>query len=124
MTDWRRYCVGARGIQVDRDAAMVALGRGRKHRVDVAASQDVIELSAVVARRGVVEVQENPTLAAWKRNRSVSLVGFRLDDRGRLVGESWVPAAGLTDGEFVVYLRGLAAACDLFEFQLTGKDKE
>jgi hypothetical protein len=103
---------------------MVRLGRGRQHRVDVESKSDAVELRAVVARRAVVDEQKNPALAAWNRNRACSLVGFRLDERGRLVGESWVPGAGLTADEFLVYVRGIAAACDLFEFQLTGKDRE
>ena len=123
MIDWRKLCVGARDVQIEGDAVVVTLGRERQHRVDVESKSDAVELRAVVARRAVVE-QENPVLAAWHRNRAVSLVGFRLDERGRLVGESWVPNAGLTADEFLVYVRGIAAACDLFEFQLTGKDRE
>ena len=124
MIDWRKLCAGAQDVQIDGDAVVVTLGRGRQHRVDVESKSDAVELRAVVARRAVVAEQENPVLAAWNRNRAVSLVGFRLDDRGRLVGESWVPGAGLTADEFLVYVRGIAAACDLFEFQLTGKDRE
>lgn len=123
MIDWRKLCLGARDVQIEGDAVVVTLGRERQHRVDVESKSDAVELRAVVARRAVVE-QENPVLAAWHRNRAVSLVGFRLDERGRLVGESWVPGAGLTADEFLVYVRGIAAACDLFEFQLTGKDRE
>jgi hypothetical protein len=124
MIDWRKLCTGAQDVQIDGDAVVVTLGRGRQHRVDVASKSEAVELRAIVARRAIVDEQDNPALAAWYRNRAGSLVGFRLDDRGRLVGESWVPGAGLTADEFLVYLRGIAAACDLFEFQLTGKDGE
>jgi hypothetical protein len=85
---------------------------------------DAIELSSLVARPSVLAEIDSPSLAAWRRNRAASLVGFRVDERGRLVGESWVPTEGLTRDEFLLYVRGLAAACDLFEFQLTGKDRE
>lgn len=124
MVDWRKLCAGARDVEIDGNAVVVTLGRERQHRVDVKSKDDVIELSAVVARRSVVDEQENAALAAWYRNRAASVVGFRLDERGRLMGESWVPAAGLTADEFLVYVRSIAAACDLFEFQLTGKDRE
>jgi hypothetical protein len=124
MIDWRKLCAGARDVQIDGAAVVVTLGHGRKHRVDVESKSDAVELHAVVARRAVVDELETPALAAWHRNRAVSLVGFRLDERGRLVGESWVPGAGLTAPEFMVYLRGIATACDLFEFHLTGKDRE
>ena len=124
MIDWGRLCAGAKDVQIDGDAIEITLGRGRQHRVDVEIKSDAIELRAVVARRAVVAEQENPALAAWNRNCGSSLVGFRIDERGRLVGESWVPGAGLTGDEFLVYVREIAMACDLFEFQLTGKDRE
>ena len=59
----------------------------------------------------------------WQRNRRLMLVGMRFDKQGRLVGESWVPKAGLVGDEFLVYLRTLARECDRFEFQLTGEDR-
>lgn len=124
MIDWRKLCAGARDVQIAGDAVVVTLARDRQHRVEVESKTDAVELRAVVARRQEVDKHENPALAAWNRNRAGSLVGFRLDERGRLVGESWVPDAGLTADEFLVYLRNIAAACDLFEFQLTGKDRE
>lgn len=124
MTDWRRFCVGARDVQIDGGTVVVTLGRDRQHRVEVEPARDAIELRAVVARRAALGEPDHAVLAAWKRNRASSLVGFRLDERGRLVGESWVPIAGLTREEFLLYVRAIAAASDLFEFQLTGKDRE
>jgi hypothetical protein len=71
-------------------------------------------------------VEEIPDAAvrAWVRNRSVMLVGFRVDERGRMVGESWVPKPGLTAAEFQFILRHLATESDRFEFQLSGQDHE
>ncbi|HEU5178897.1 MAG TPA: hypothetical protein VFU24_15710, partial [Burkholderiales bacterium] len=63
-------------------------------------------------------------LRAWRRNRSSQLVGFRVDQRGRLVGEAWVPKAGLSAQEFQVYVRRVAAECDRFEYLLTGAYSE
>ena len=124
MIDWRKICAGVRDLQFDGDAVLVTLVGGFQHRVEVEPKHDAIELRAIVARRGVVEGLDIPALAMWRRNRASTLVGFRLDNRGRLVGESWVPGAGLTTDEFLVYVRNIAAACDRFEFQLTGKDRE
>ena len=124
VIEWKPFCHGVREIQVDGEAVVVDLGHGRRHRVDVRATGDAVELSGVVARRAVVEEIENAALASWERNRAASLVGFRLDDRGRLVGEAWMPDAGLCKDEFLFYVRSTAASCDLFEFQLTGKDRE
>jgi len=124
MIDWRAMSSGARDIAVDGDSVVVTLPGPRQQRIDVEAGSEAIELRSIVARRAVVETLDDPGLAAWHRNRAVNLVGFRLDDRGRLVGETWIPCAGLTTAEFLVYVREMAAACDLFEFQLTGKDRE
>lgn len=41
-----------------------------------------------------------------------------------IVGEAWVPKAGLAREDFLLYVRRVAAECDLFEYQLTGKDRE
>lgn len=124
MIQWRTFCGGARDIEVDGESIQVLLPNTRRHRVDVEVTEDALELRAIVARRAIVDAQDDPALAAWQRNRAVSLVGFRVDDRGRLVGETWIPTAGLSAAEFLVYVRGMAAACDLFEFQLTGRDRE
>jgi hypothetical protein len=124
MIDWRAMSSGVRDIAVDGDSIVVTLPGQRQQRLDVEAGIDAMELRSIVARRAVVETLDDPVLAAWHRNRAMNLVGFRLDDRGRLIGETWIPRAGLTTAEFLVYVRGMAAACDLFEFQLTGKDRE
>jgi len=106
------------------DGLTVTFKNGRQHRIEVSPRPDLIELTGIVARASVVSSIEDVALAAWKRNRATSIVGFRIDKRGRLVGEAWVPNAGLTKDEFLFYVRGVGAACDLFEFQLTGKDRE
>ena len=41
-----------------------------------------------------------------------------------MLGEAWVPSAGLTAEEFRVYVHTVAAESDRFEQQLTGLDKE
>lgn len=63
-------------------------------------------------------------LKIWSRNRVVSLIGFRIDHRGRLVGEAWVPKVGITKSEFQLYLRTVAVEADRFEYTLTGRDSE
>ena len=44
--------------------------------------------------------------------------------RGRLVGETWVPLAGLHAGEWATYVRALAWSCDRLEYLLTGRDED
>lgn len=124
MIDWRRLCAGASDITQDPNGLTVDFANGRRQRLDVRETDDAIELRGVVVRRAIAEQLSDGPLAAWERNRASRLVGFRVDDRGRIVGEAWVPTAGLTRGEFLYYVRSAAVACDLFEFQLAGHDRE
>jgi hypothetical protein len=124
VIEWREFCVGALDVVPDDAGVDIQFSNGRRQRIDIRPGDGVIELRGVVARRAVALQIERLALVAWERNRASSLVGFRMDDRGRLVGESWVPTHGLTRDEFLFYLRTAAAACDLFEYQLTGKDLE
>ena len=66
MTEWKRYCARARDLQLEGESLRVNLG-GRQHLVDVKVFADGIELSAVVARRSVVDELEQSALAAWTR---------------------------------------------------------
>ena len=63
-------------------------------------------------------------LQLWQRNRTTSLVGFRIDARDRVLGETHVPAEGLTPAEFMLYLKTIAEECDRLEWVLTGRDVE
>jgi hypothetical protein len=124
VIEWLQFCVGAPDLAPDDAGVTVQFSNGRRQRIDVRPGEGVIELRGVVARRAVAVQIERVALVAWERNRASNLVGFRVDDRGRLVGESWVPTCGLTRDEFLFHLRSAAVSCDLFEYQLTGKDLE
>jgi hypothetical protein len=93
------------------------------HRVSVADESDAYHLMAISVRASAASVIENLPLQVWERNRSTKLVGFKIDAKNRLIGEAWVPKAGLSASEFGVYVRAVAAECDRFEYQLTGSDK-
>ena len=124
MSEWARMCQGAESIAIDEKGVMVELSNGRRHRILVRDQGDSYEFTAVVARPKALEKINDISLQAWKRNRAAQLVGFRIDSRGRLVGESWVPKAGLDADEFCLYIRRIAAECDHFEYVLTGQDRE
>jgi hypothetical protein len=85
---------------------------------------DYFELSTMVAKRGRLEEISDVAIRVWKRNRLTRLVGFRIDQRGHLVGDSWIPKAGLSSDEFLLVLRRLAAESDRLEYLLTGRDVE
>jgi hypothetical protein len=124
VIEWRDFCVGAPDVAPNDAGVTVKFSNGRVQRIAVRSGDGAIELRSIVVRRSVTDQIDDVVLMAWERNRASSLVGFRVDDRGRLVGECWVPMAGLTRDEFLFFVRSTAAACDLFEFQLTARDRE
>ena len=121
--DWKSLSRAA-GFKIEDDEICVSLGTGRKQVVQVADAGGTIHLLSFVARAAIVAQIEDAAIQAWQRNRAVALVGFRVDQKGRLLGESWVPKIGLTEIEFQLYVRTLAVECDRFEHQLTGRDVE
>jgi hypothetical protein len=121
--DWRQFCTAA-GLMVDGDHVAIALDDGRRHRVAVSEESDAYRLTALVAGRAVLSEVADAPIRIWRRNRETQLVGFRIDRRGRLQAEAWVPKAGLSAEEFRLYLRTVAAEADRFEFTLTGQDAE
>jgi hypothetical protein len=89
VADWRLLCRGAKDVTVDGDAVAVTFANERRHRVDVRDRDDCYELTGIVARSSIVQGLPDVPLRAWRRNRATQLVGFRVDRRGRLVGEAW-----------------------------------
>lgn len=121
--NWQTFC-RAKDLSVDGDSVDVTFENGRRHRVFVATEPDGFSLRAKVVRPSTVEVIVDLALTTWLRNRATKLVGFRVDKRGWLVGEAWVPTAGLTPSEFQTYVRAVAAESDRFEYAITGRDIE
>ena len=124
MSDWKQFCRGAEGMVIVGDGVDVTQSEGRQHHIVIHETADTYELNGVVARASVLSTMPDVPLRSWRRNRAMQLVGFRVDQKGRLVGEAWVPKAGLRRDEFLIYVRRVAAECDLFEYHLTGKDRE
>lgn len=118
--EWKRLCTGNE-FELHGDRVAVTLPGQRRHVVKVVEEPQAYVLTSPVIGAALVAGISNIRLHTWERNRGTELVGFRFED-GRLIGESWVPKAGLTAGEFRTYLRALANEADRFEFQLTGKD--
>ncbi len=123
-SDWREFCRKNSELSVEGDDVVVTFDNQRRHRLDVRETDETYILTGVVARQAVFIDVPDAALRAWKRNRSTQLVGFRVDRKGRLVGEAWVPKAGLERDEFLLYVIRVATECALFEYHLTGKDRE
>ena len=120
---WTSLC-NAPGLSVHESTIAVQLGDGRGHRVAVVEASDGYCLTAVVLGRAAFEKSGVSVTRLWEMNRSLNLVGFRIDRKGRLVGEAWIPTLPLDSAEFQLVLRNLATECDRYEFMLTGKDVE
>jgi hypothetical protein len=123
IAEWPQLC-RAKDLLVDGRYVDVVFADQRRHRVSVADEGEAFRLSAVVVRQAFVRSTPELAIRAWRRNRATTLVGFQIDERGRLVGEALVPMPGLTADEFQLYLRAVAAECDRFEYLLTGRDVE
>jgi hypothetical protein len=103
----------------------VRLPGGTRQVIAISEQSDALHCTSVIAGAKTVAAAaepDSPLRYAWSRNRLSDLVGFRLDSGGRLIGEAWVPTAGLTAEEIDVYLHELARVCDWHEFRLTGSD--
>jgi hypothetical protein len=123
-SDWKQWCRDNEDIALDGDSVVVSFVGGRNQRIEVDDAGEAYELTGFVARPATLQAIPNAHLRAWERNRTTHLVGFRINRRGRLVGEAWVPKPGLSADEFLHYVRRMAAECDRFEYILTGKDYE
>ena len=122
--DWKRWCRGQEGLSVDGNGIVVTFVGGRHQRVYVDDVDGALELTGFVARQAALQSVPDAPLRAWERNRTTHLVGFRVDRKGRLVGEAWVPKPGLGADEFLYYVQRVAEECDRFEYILTGRDVE
>jgi hypothetical protein len=124
VSDWKQYCRGAERISVYGEGAVIVMAGERRQRVEIRETPETYEFMSIVVRPSAIASVLDVPLRAWRRNRGLQLVGFRVDRKGRLVGEAWVPKAGLSREEFLLSVRRCAAECDLFEFHLTGEDAE
>lgn len=121
--EWIRLC-RAKDFSIDEPHVDVRFEDERRHRVTVEDEGDAYRISSFVVRQAVVASLPDLPIQLWIRNRSTQLVGFRIDRQQRLVGETWIPKAGVTPEEFQLYVRTVAAECDRLEYVLTGRDTE
>lgn len=86
MLDWRQLCRGLDGISVDGDRVEVVMADERRQRITIRETAQTFDLIGIVARPAAVDTVPDMPLRAWRRNRAMQLVGFRLDQKNRLVG--------------------------------------
>jgi hypothetical protein len=120
--DWKALTREA-GLRPDGASIRVPCGSDRFHVVNVADDEPhAIRIWSRVVTGG--NAPDGAALQAWKMNRFRELVGFKEEERGRIIGEAWIPRAGLTSDEWRVHVLTLARACDRLEYLWTGRDVE
>jgi hypothetical protein len=119
--DWRQWA-RQRGWKIEGDILIVEVGK-RQQRIHITESSEGSRLTSVVAKRSVVQEIGGLDLQAWKRNRTSDLVGFKINKKGYLVGETQLPKDASKD-EWSYLVFNLARAADRFEYVLTGRDVE
>jgi hypothetical protein len=120
--EWQRLCHGDDALEPQEHGVTVTFGGGRRQRVRIDESDGGLLVSAVIASPAFTMELEDPALYAWRRNCLSRLVGLRVDERGRLIGQAWVSLAGLDAHEFQLCVWTIAAECDRVEHLLTGRD--
>lgn len=125
--DWRELC-RAGGLRFQGDVISVECSNGRAQQVRVDDSEPgVFRLWSKVANRSQLADRaelQHPEIEAWLVNRYRELVGFKITNRGSIIGEAWVPDIELTAEEWTVYVVTVAQACDRLEFLWTGADRD
>ena len=92
---WKDLCRES-GLKYKGDSIRVPCGKERFQEVRIDESgPNVIRLWSRVAARSQVSL-EQPELEAWLINRYRELVGFKIAERGTIIGEAWVPLIDLT----------------------------
>ncbi len=121
--EWKKLVTGT-DLVVSADRIQVPLSSTRQHQVFVDVEcEEEWRFWAVVARSSALKKLPKQThTLPWELNRSSTLVGYRYDQHGRLVGESWVPRSA-TPEEFQFVVRQIARECDRTELRLTGEDE-
>lgn len=123
--DWRVFA-RAFGADLDGSTVTVQLAGERTQRVFVEADRTGVALrlwSVVTTKSKTALLGGGAPLAyAWERNRLSDLVGYTVDNRGRLIGETWIPTDGITQQTFTLHLEELARVCDWHEMRLSGDD--
>lgn len=120
--DWKSLSHHA-GLAVEDETIRVECAGSRSQVVNVDVSDaDTIRIWSLVVRRR--DAPENAAERIWEMNRFRELVGFKVGEHGRIVGESWIPLIGLTAEEWKLHVLTLARACDQLEYQWTGRDTQ
>jgi hypothetical protein len=122
-SEWKTLAV-AEDFVLTSGTIEVSFASTRQHRVEVLDGEDdTWRFCSVVAKAAALaRLPEGDGMLPWQMNRASTLVSYRYDKHGRLVGEAWVPRSADAD-EFTFVVRHLATECDRMELRITGVDE-
>ena len=125
---WKTLCRES-GLRYQDDSIRVPCGdeRFQDVRVDEGDPSAIRLWSRVAFRRQLSADRpelDRPEVEAWLINRYRELVGFKVAERGTIIGEAWVPMINVSASEWSLYVHTLAKACDRLEYLWTGADRE
>ena len=109
---------------VSKNLIEIPIGENRHHSIKVEEREDGYWLSGIVLKRQHQKSRGKLSILIWKRNRAANLAGFRFTKKGDIIGECFVPKAGLTKEEYDFCLSKLARECNRMEYVLTGEDNQ
>lgn len=110
------------GLKLKGDLVEIRVNGRRSQKVEVNDDGDGYRAASVVAWPSRLRVLPDPEGFLWSKNRVTPLVTFRIDRRGRAIGEVLIPKAGLDAEEFIFIMNTLAMECDRLEYMITGND--
>src|SRR5512141_2603292 len=90
MIDWMRTCLPP-DLDFDGDVIRVWFKNGRQHIVRKDEGQGETRIWSLIARPSIVREQEDLLMRIWMKNHAARLVSYRIDEKGRLIGEAWLP---------------------------------
>ena len=84
--EWKNYC-RTDGLKIEVNGIQVSLDTGRRQNVLVDDEVETFHLISIIATKAIIDRLVDASIRAWQRNHSATLVSFRVDHKGRMVGE-------------------------------------
>ena len=105
---WKTLCRES-GLRYQDDSIRVSCGDDRFQDVHVdEGDPSAIRLWSRVAFRRQLSPErpelERPEVEAWLINRYRELVGFKVGERGTIIGEAWIPMIDISPDEWSLYM--------------------
>lgn len=111
-------------FDVTANGGAIVFPDGRRQVISIDEDEQAYIVRSTVMGAHALKTAGVSATRIWELNRSATLVGFRIDKKGRLIGEAKIPKIALTADEFRLIALNLAQECDRLEYLFTGRDRE